>query len=295
METLHLIPNFLKLKVEALRSHAEPSAGNEAGTRERRAATRAVPPTLAGLTAQPIAPKPVRRAEQKPRPRRDEGAAIAGCPGLPAFDTHWLPSLLALGAAADGREAFERLRSDYQDRARHYHTLTQVGECLERLSRWQAFAEAPHELAMAIWFKDAVLDPRRHDNEGRSARLAYDTLIGLGVDAEIARRVRDLIVVTRCDGPPAAADARMMADIDMGILGAEPTRYAEFERQLRDEMGHVTDFIYRRRRVEGLKAMLARLHIFHTDAGRVELEREARTNLQGTVQKYQGRGLVQAA
>jgi predicted metal-dependent HD superfamily phosphohydrolase len=306
METLHLIPTFLKLKIDAYAAApdaltspvadaescplpARPSARKPARPGHQAAASAAARP------AQGIVPFALRRPEPPAPVAPVEAIADSAFDRLPDFDVHWAPSLRAVGASGDGRELFERLCADHQSKERRYHTLTEVGECLARLARWQAHAENPHEIAVAIWFKDAVYDPQRHDNEGRSARLAFDSLVALGVDAETARRVRDLVVLTRHDGPPSGVDARLMVDIDQGIFGASPERYAQYEQQLREEMSHITDFIYRRRRVEALKAQLARLHIFHTDAVRVEIERQARANLQGTVARLQNRGLTQAA
>ncbi len=204
---------------------------------------------------------------------------------------HWIPSLRAVGARTDAIELFERLRGAYSERHRHHQTLQYLAECLARLVRWREAAEHPHEVALAIWFKDAVYDPLRHDNEGRSARLAFDSLTAAGVDTEVARRVRDLVVATRHDSPPATNDGKLVVDIDLSYLAAGSERHAQAERNLRREMGHVTDFIYRRRRIEALKALAARLRIYQSDLVRASLETRARANIAATIARLQSRVL----
>lgn len=204
---------------------------------------------------------------------------------------HWIPSLRAVGARTDAIDLFERLRGAYSERHRHHQTVQYLSECLAGLARWREAAEHPHEVALAIWFKDAVYDPRRHDNEGCSARLAFNSLTAAGVDSEVARRVRDLVVATRHDSPPATRDGKLVVDIDLSYLAAGTERHAQAERNLRREMGHVTDFIYRRRRIEALKALAARLRIYQSDPVRVCLEAQARANIAATIARLQSRVL----
>lgn len=204
---------------------------------------------------------------------------------------HWIPSLRAVGARTDAIELFERLRGAYSERHRHHQTLQYLAECLARLVQWREAAEHPHEVALAVWFKDAVYDPLRHDNEGRSARLAFDSLTAAGVDTEVARRVRDLVVATRHDSPPATNDGKLVVDIDLSYLAAGSERHAQAECNLRREMGHVTDFIYRRRRIEALKALAARLRIYQSDIVRASLEARARANIAATIARLQSRVL----
>lgn len=204
---------------------------------------------------------------------------------------HWVPSLRAVGARYDAVETFDRLRGAYTEPHRHHHTLRFVAESLANLARWSCAADRPHEVALAIWFKDAVFDPLRHDNEGRSARMALDCLTAAGVPMETARRVRDLVVATRHDSPPATADGKLLVDIDLAWLGGEPDRALAAERSLRRELSHVSDFIYRRRRIEALKALTARLRIFHSDVVREHVETRARANIVATIARLQSRVL----
>lgn len=262
MESENAIPAFLKLNIDAYRSLAQGQAASPAVTIDRSAA-----PAMAGGP-----PDDARADERIPDPQ------VSGS-----------RSLAAVGAKGDGTRVFERLAQAYREPHRHAHTLQRLDESLAHLRRWQDVSDHPHEIVLATWFRDAVFDPVRHDNTGRSARLAFDTLSGMGVALEVARRIRDLVVATRQDLPPVTQDARLMIDLDMAVLASSPARHQQYESQLRAEFAHVTGFIYQRRRIEALKALLARARIFHTDAARVELEGQARINLAAQVARLQSR------
>ncbi len=263
MESADVIPAFLKLQLDAYA-------------------------TMARATVAPtVAPQAPMELDQSLRIDSAEISTNLSRQLDPAL--HWTPSMRSVGARVDSIELFERLRSAYNEPQRHYHTLQQLVECLAWLVEWKDAAEHPHQVALAIGVKDAVLDPMRHDNEGRSARLAFDSLIAAGAETDVARRGRDLVVATRHDSPAGAADARLLVDIDMAVLGASAQRYAEFERGLRREQAHITDFIYRRRRIEALKSLSARIRIYHTDIARAQLEARARANIASMIARLQSR------
>src|SRR4051812_36462026 len=97
----------------------------------------------------------------------------------------------------------------------------------------------PAPVALTLWFHDAVYDPRRADNEARSADWAEQALLSAAISPEIARTVRDLIVVTRHEVEPTPGDSAFVVDIDLSILGADARRFDEYERQIRREYAWV--------------------------------------------------------
>jgi predicted metal-dependent HD superfamily phosphohydrolase len=92
-------------------------------------------------------------------------------------------------------------------------------------------------------------------------------------------RVRALVLATRHDALPADADAALLVDVDLAILGAAPARFAEYEGQVRAEYAHVPPALFARKRGEILRAFAARPAIYATPALRDELEAAARANL----------------
>jgi predicted metal-dependent HD superfamily phosphohydrolase len=177
----------------------------------------------------------------------------------------------------------EKLRAElltrYSEPHRAYHTLQHLGECLALLARERDTAERPAEVAVALWFHDAIYDIGRHDNEERSADWARRAMVAAGAAPGAAERVHALVMATRHDAQPVGADARLLVDIDLAILGSPPARFAEYERQIRIEYAQVPREIFEPRRHEILAGFLRRDPLYLTASMRARLEEPARTNL----------------
>jgi predicted metal-dependent HD superfamily phosphohydrolase len=133
---------------------------------------------------------------------------------------------------------------------RRYHTLQHLDECFRALDQLQPHSE---EVALAVWFHDAIYDTRRHDNEERSAQWAKSA---------VGARVHDLVLATRHDSAPDDAEARLLVDVDLAILAAPADRFDEYEAQIREEYAWVPEPTYRRERRRILEGFLARERIF---------------------------------
>jgi len=193
-------------------------------------------------------------------------------------EARWNAAWEALGARPPAGLLAE-LRACYGEPHRAYHTLDHVEECFAALAPAASLAERLPELELAIWFHDAICDPRGADNETASARWAERSLRDAGVAADAARRVAALVLVTRHHVVPEDPDARLLADVDLAILGAEPARYLEYERQIRREYDWVPDPAFSEGRARVLHAFLARPRIYGTDHFAAQLEARARANL----------------
>ncbi len=201
----------------------------------------------------------------------------------PAFEFEWKNlerSLRALGASAEPA-IFDELRTAYSSRDRHYHTRTHVSECLRSFGRLRHRAEHPAEVEVALWFHDAVYDTRRDDNEARSADWARAFVHSSGASRQTSERVAALILATRThhgDG-----DAGLVLDADLGILGASPAAFEEYDRAIRREYQWVPEDQYRAGRARVLRSFLDRPWIYHSDEFRSHFEAGARRNLTGKI------------
>jgi predicted metal-dependent HD superfamily phosphohydrolase len=148
----------------------------------------------------------------------------------------------------------------------------------------QALAPHPAEVEMALWFHDAIYDVHRHDNEEQSAQWAREALEAAGVAAEVAARIEQLVLATQHTAIPHGADACLLVDIDLGILGAEKARFAEYERQIRAEYAHVPEPLFSQRRRAILRSFLERPAIYGTEPFRAALEERARCNLARSIE-----------
>ncbi len=191
-----------------------------------------------------------------------------------SWDTAWFDLELRPPAGL-----FEQLVSAYQESQRHYHTLQHLAECLAHFEQARHLAQQPGEVAIALWFHDAIYDVRGKDNERRSADWAVRTLAASQAGQATLDRVERLIMATRHDATPDEPDEQLLVDIDLAILGAAPERFAEYDAQVRAEYAWVPGFVYRMKRRSVLKAFLTRPRLYGTDHFRARHEAQARRNL----------------
>ena len=192
---------------------------------------------------------------------------------------NWNAAWRALGVASADEALCIELQRRYGEPHRHYHTMQHLGECLAWFEREQALAERPGEVAIALWFHDAVYDVHAHDNEARSADWARSAMLAAGAQAEAAERVHALVMATRHDAVPEGRDAELLIDIDLSILGAEQQRFDEYEWQVHAEYAFVPEAVRLPRRRAILQRFLAREAIYTTPRMHALLELRARANL----------------
>ncbi|NUZ09087.1 HD domain-containing protein [Piscinibacter koreensis] len=184
----------------------------------------------------------------------------------------------------------DELETSWSEPNRRYHDLRHLRECLALFSRWQGACEHPGEVALALWFHDAVHDAKSPDNELKSASWAARSLVSAGVAVGAAQRVHDLVIAT-CHGSQVQGqgrDAELLLDVDLAILGSPPERFTAYDDAIREEYAWVPLVQYRVQRQRVLQGFLARPRIYATKAARELLEAQARLNLAAAL-----RGLAQ--
>jgi predicted metal-dependent HD superfamily phosphohydrolase len=192
----------------------------------------------------------------------------------------WTALWHRLGAQGEGSAVFTRLAAAYAEPTRFYHTAQHIEDCLTLLDATRTLAELVDEVEAAVWFHDAVYVAARTDNEERSAELARASLREAQVAPEIAERIKRLVLETRHETTPHEADAALLCDIDLSILGRSPEVFDLFERQIRREYAMVPEPMYRTRRSEVLRRFLSRPTIYRTAWFRRRYETRARANLE---------------
>jgi len=197
----------------------------------------------------------------------------------PARLATWPAAWQALGVVPDPTLC-DRLLAAHAEPQRHYHTQQHLDECLAWFERLQATAERPAEVAIALWFHDAVYDVHgAHDNEARSASWARTELTAAGAAPDVGERVHALVMATQHDALPEGRDAQLLIDIDLSILGASAERFAQYEAQVLAEYAHVPAAVRGPRRRAILQRFLDRPAIYATAAMHALLEAPARRNL----------------
>lgn len=157
---------------------------------------------------------------------------------------------------------FDELVKRYEEPHRHYHNLDHICAVLElfdtvqqRIPQVVIDAEL-YRIEMAIWYHDAVYQPGKKDNEEKSAEL----IKYLGLDPCNEARIRLLILGTKHENPfpyPGDESAKLLADLDMAILGVDWSEYKTYSENIRKEFCAVSDCVYAVGRTIFLRSLVA--------------------------------------
>jgi predicted metal-dependent HD superfamily phosphohydrolase len=194
-------------------------------------------------------------------------------------ELHWLHLWSALGLTGSPRPWHQRLVEAYAEPQRAYHTLQHLNECLIEFDAVRPLAKEPDAVEFALWFHDAVYDPKSTENEEKSAELALKCLSQANARPWVLDRARHLILATKTHQSTADPDAALLLDADLAILGQSSDRYWQYERNIRAEYRWVDEALFRQKRSEILERFLARPVIYQTSWFRERYETSARANL----------------
>ncbi len=198
----------------------------------------------------------------------------------------WEKVCLALNIKPDYEE-FARLEAAYSESHRAYHTSQHLSECFDKLD-WaisKNLLKYNSLVEIALWYHDAIYNPKEKDNERKSAAWALKFLSESGVEIEKCELIYSLIMATCHRENPQKLLHQIVVDIDLSILGAESLRFQEYEQQIRQEYKSVPWLIYQEKRVEILNYFLSLPSIYNTKLFYQQFESQARQNLEQSIVK----------
>jgi predicted metal-dependent HD superfamily phosphohydrolase len=199
-----------------------------------------------------------------------------------SLGAQWQRSLPAHVRAEAWQSLFDNLSPRFSEPQRHYHTLQHIAECLHEFELTDAPGKT-QAVELAIWFHDAIYDPRSPSNEEESALLAMSALSALKVPVSLGQKVGSLILATKSHAPSEDPETALLLDIDLSILGRDPVRYAEYESQIRKEYDWVAPEIFASKRREVRQMFATRTPLFQTEWFFRKFERSAKRNLAGAL------------
>ncbi len=195
-----------------------------------------------------------------------------------------------IGGPGDARAVHANLVARYSETGRAYHSLEHIFFCLEEMDAVAELLACRDAVELALWFHDAVYDPRAKDNEERSAALLLEAAKGGAISEEIIHKAAALILETKHANPPenANSDASFTVDINLAILGQPAERFAEYEAQIRHEYKWVPPADFAGGRSAILRSFIARPSIYATEFFRSRYEDCARKNIEASLKAAGG-------
>ena len=182
---------------------------------------------------------------------------------------------------AEPLKVFNKLIAAYSEPQRAYHTVQHLYECLTALDVVKTHLNDEHAVALALWFHDAVYDPKASDNELKSAEI-FEHYVGQDLAAEVVKKIKQWIVATQQHAQTDDTDLQFLLDIDLAILAATPQRFAEYEQQIQQEYAWVEPEVYAIKRKQVLEHFYATEPLYQTEYFQQHCEQRAKQNLHHT-------------
>jgi predicted metal-dependent HD superfamily phosphohydrolase len=183
------------------------------------------------------------------------------------------------GDSATSRTEWAALVGAWSEPHRRYHDLAHLAAVLGIVGELAASATDADAVRLAAWYHDAVYDPRRDDNEQRSAARARAGLRGLVEERRIAEVERLVLLTAGHDPQPGDADGAVLCDADLAVLASPPDAYAAYASAVREEYGHLPDAVFAAGRAAVLEQLLALPALYRLPAVAERWTAPARANL----------------
>lgn len=148
-----------------------------------------------------------------------------------------------VGTIGDRGRAAHRIADMYSQPERHYHTLHHILEMRDAFMLHPMPRDAK-ALEYAIMMHDVVYDPKRHDNEERSAELAVKIASQLFMPKNVIELSPGMILATDHKRAPKSDAEHHLIDLDLLIFAAPRDRLLEYDDGIRAEYAHVPDKEY---------------------------------------------------
>lgn len=186
-----------------------------------------------------------------------------------------------------GALIFGDILYQYDESHRKYHAVKHPVLLLDELQiarrsmpDWFANPMQDAAITLALFDHDLFYDPRATDNEERSAGGALGHVHYLKLPERVGELANRFILATKHVETPTELGAMIVCDIDLSLMGASWTSFAQDSRDIRDEYAHVSDADFRRGRRDFLNGMLKRPRIYATNHFYGKFEVTARENME---------------
>lgn len=179
---------------------------------------------------------------------------------------------------SEPKKILNRLIAAYSEKQRAYHTVQHIYECLNLLESIRSELNDAHAVALALWFHDAIYDPKAKDNELKSAEL-FEQYMAQYLPVNTVQKIKRWILATQKHALTNETDLQFLLDIDLSILAATPKRFIQYEQQIQKEYAWVDPEVYLIKRKEVLVHFYQSEPLYQTTYFQKNFELNAKQNL----------------
>lgn len=182
---------------------------------------------------------------------------------------------------------WNEIESCYSENTRHYHNLSHLNYLFLKLEDYKSIVKDTDTLMYSIFYHDLVYNPKRNDNELKSANLAKKRLVELGLPLEKVENCFLQIMATKEHTDAVDKDTQILLDMDLGILGEPDEQYQVYIKNIRKEYSMYPNLLYNAGRKKVLKHFLEMSTIYKTKEFQLQYEKRAKRNL---LSEFEGLG-----
>ena len=197
----------------------------------------------------------------------------------------WIEFFKKINAKGNPNKFFDKIIKHYSEPHRAYHTLKHIKNSLKEFDEVKDLCEKPNEVEFAIWFHDIIYNPRKDNNEEKSADLAYKKAKEMNLSKNFAEDIKQFILASKHQTTPTRIDAQIMIDIDLAGFGKSEKEFWEQNKLVRKEYSFYSDKDFNLGRSILLNSFLIRSHIYLTKHFRKKYETQARKNIKKMIKK----------
>lgn len=173
------------------------------------------------------------------------------------------------------------LEKHYSQSHRYYHTLSHLEHSFIELDSLDLSVRDKQIISLAIWFHDIIYDTQASNNEEQSVKLFEEAAQHLQLSVGLTNQVIGYILQTKYVDclVNSSSLCDLFLDIDLSILGQDPTVYQKYTQQVRQEYSWVPQEVYNIKRAEILKRIMGWKSIYRSTHFGMRYEVQAKINL----------------
>jgi predicted metal-dependent HD superfamily phosphohydrolase len=177
-------------------------------------------------------------------------------------------------------DIFIQIYRNYSKKNRFYHNINHIKELLSIIDSFKDKLINPESVKFSIWFHDVVYKAWRKDNEEKSSKFAYESMVKMRIDKKTIDKTCELILLTKGHSSKTNDfDTNIFLDSDLAILGSELDKYNTYCENIRKEYFFVPKNIYKKGRIAVLESFLSMENIYKTSEMQNKYEIQARKNI----------------